>query len=213
MNEKKRSDDVSEYEKAKREVKEEAGKAEVNIDMLHEKLIYLESVARKTNHENKDKLDMVLKRFYVHKKVNSNPSFVGSMVLAQISTKEEETVLSKEHKVYKQYNMSYPWAQQGYYSGPYPGGYPGGTMNHAPGWGYGGAPPQMQAPFYPGGQGPMFNMSQTHAYMYQPQHQQQMGQPRYGVNSRPRHRQASPGKQMCFRCNKPGHFVKNCPLN
>lgn len=37
MKQKKEQDDTSDYEKAKREVKEEASKTEVNVDLIHEK--------------------------------------------------------------------------------------------------------------------------------------------------------------------------------
>ena len=43
---KKPIDDASDVDKAKKEVKEEAGQAEVNVDLLREKLLHLESVAR-----------------------------------------------------------------------------------------------------------------------------------------------------------------------
>lgn len=68
MKQKKEQDDTSDYEKAKREVKEEASKTEVNVDLIHEKLMHLAGVARKTNHEHKDKLSMILRRFHVHKR-------------------------------------------------------------------------------------------------------------------------------------------------
>ena len=193
VEEKKRSDDASDFDRAKREVKEEAGKAEVNVDLLHEKLIHLESVARKTSHESKEKLELILRRFHVHKKLN--PSFVGNMVLTQISSKEEEAVLNKEQKLYKRFNM----------------GYPGGTGSNTPVWGRGVAQPQMPEPFWSGGQLPTWHIPQTQVYMPQPQ--MQIPQPRFGPISSPRLRHSSPNKQICFRCNKPGHFVKNCQLN
>ena len=68
VDDKKRIDDATDVDRANREVKEEAGKAEVNIDLLHEKLIHLESVARRTEHESANKLNLILKRFNVHKK-------------------------------------------------------------------------------------------------------------------------------------------------
>ena len=62
-------------ERRGREVKEEAVKAQVNIDMLHEVALFGVG-GKKNKYKNKDKLDMVLKRLYVHKNVNSNQSFV-----------------------------------------------------------------------------------------------------------------------------------------
>ena len=131
VEDKKRIDDASDVDKAKRVVKEEAGRAEVNVDILHEKLLHLESVARRTGHESVVKLNLILKRFHVHKK--QNPAFVGNMVLAQISSKDEEAVLNKEQKCYKQYNMVYPW----------------GSSNNALSWGYGNIQNQMPGPFGP----------------------------------------------------------------
>jgi hypothetical protein len=51
-----------EFERTKRAVKEEASKTKVDIDILHEKLIVLENVARKRNHELKDKITLILSR-------------------------------------------------------------------------------------------------------------------------------------------------------
>ena len=45
VEDKKHINDASDVDKAKREVKEEAGPEEVNVDLLHEKLLHLESVA------------------------------------------------------------------------------------------------------------------------------------------------------------------------
>ena len=53
-------------------------KAQVNIDMLHEVALFGVG-GKKNKYENKDTLDMVVKRLYVHKNVNSNQSFEGSM--------------------------------------------------------------------------------------------------------------------------------------
>ena len=67
VEDKKHIDDAWDVDKAKREVKEEGGRAEVNVDILHEKLLHLESVARQIGHESVDKLNLILKRFHVHK--------------------------------------------------------------------------------------------------------------------------------------------------
>ena len=48
VEDKKRNNDASDVDKAKREVKEEPRWAEVNIDLLHAKLLHLESVAQQT---------------------------------------------------------------------------------------------------------------------------------------------------------------------
>jgi hypothetical protein len=65
----------------------------VAIDILHEKLIVLENVARKRNHELKDKITLILSRFHIHK---NRPAFVAALVLKPVCSKEEEAVLDKE---------------------------------------------------------------------------------------------------------------------
>lgn len=82
----KESDEKSEFEKAKREVKEEAVKKEANVDLIHEKLVTLETMARKSSHGDQDKISMILRRFHAHK---SNPSFVAALVLKLVSSKDE----------------------------------------------------------------------------------------------------------------------------
>jgi hypothetical protein len=51
LDKKKEDDEISEFERTKRAVKEEASKSKVDIDILHEKLIVFENLARKRNHE------------------------------------------------------------------------------------------------------------------------------------------------------------------
>ena len=55
LRENRETDQQSEYDKAKKEVKEEATKKEVNVDLLHEKLVTLEILSRKTNQADKRK--------------------------------------------------------------------------------------------------------------------------------------------------------------
>lgn len=102
LQEKKSSDEVSEFERAKRDVREEAQKAEVNVDVLHEKLVTLENVARRTNNPSKEKMTMVLSRFHAHK---ATPSFVAHLILKLVSNKEEETILEKEQKLMKHFGL------------------------------------------------------------------------------------------------------------
>ena len=97
LKEKKTADNESEYERARRDVKEEAQKKEVNVDLLHEKLMILENVAKKVNHQNKEKLNMVLNRFHANKAEKS--SFVAHLVLKLISSKDEETMLENGQKL------------------------------------------------------------------------------------------------------------------
>ena len=172
VEDKKWINDASDVDKAEREVKEEARRAEVNVDLLQEKLQHLESVARRIGHESADKLNLILKHFHVHKK--QNLSFVGNMVLAQISLKDKEAVLNKEQKCYKQYNMFYIL----------------GSGNNTPGWGYGNIllKNQMRGPFGPCPVGhlpaypmpqrqPPYPIPRTQAYMTHPQMPQMQAQP------------------------------------
>ena len=75
VEDKKRIDDASDVDKAKREVKEETGRAEVNVDLLHERLLHPESVARRTGHESADKLNLVQKTLSC--KQETEPVFRG----------------------------------------------------------------------------------------------------------------------------------------
>ena len=83
---------------AKKEVKEEAIKREVNVDLLHEKLGTLENLSRKTNQADKEKMSMILRRFHAHK---SKPSFVAALILKLVASKEAEVILDKEQKLLK----------------------------------------------------------------------------------------------------------------
>ena len=104
LEQKKSEDEVSELQKAKRDVKEEAAKgAKVNIDILHEKLIAPEHLTRKNNSEMKDKIALVLSRFHVHK---NNPTFAAALVLKLVCSKEEEVVLDKEQKLMKSFGLN-----------------------------------------------------------------------------------------------------------
>jgi hypothetical protein len=80
-------DEISELERTKRAVKEEASKTKVDIDILHEKLIVFENLARKWNHELKDKITLILSRFHIHK---NRPAFAAALMLKLVCSKEEE---------------------------------------------------------------------------------------------------------------------------
>ena len=91
---KKTADAESDFARAKRDIKEEAAKGrQVDIDVLHERLVLLESIARKQNNDMKDKITLILNRFHSHK---SNPAFTAALVLILVCNKEEEQILDKE---------------------------------------------------------------------------------------------------------------------
>ena len=68
------------------------------MDWLHEKLVTLEILSRKTNQADKEKMSMILMRFHAHK---SKPSFVAALILKLVASKEEEVILEKEQKLLK----------------------------------------------------------------------------------------------------------------
>jgi len=172
LDKKKEDDEISEFERTKRAVKEEASKTKVDIDILHEKLIVLENLVRKRNHELKDKITLILSRFHIHK---NRPTFAAALVLKLVCSKEEEAVLDKEQKLMKSFGFmdnrdNLYNVQSMLPSSHVPPGFMG-QFNH---------------PYVP--------------------------PPRFPEHRRPRPRtQATPKLLLCFRCNKPGHFVRDCP--
>ena len=102
LDKKKEDDEISEFERTKRAVKEEASKIKVDIDILHEKLIVFENLARKRYHELKDKITLILSRFHIH---NNRPAFAAALVLKLVCSKEEEAVLDKEQKLMKSFGF------------------------------------------------------------------------------------------------------------
>ncbi|CAC5395698.1 unnamed protein product [Mytilus coruscus] len=102
--EKKQADhELSVFERAKRDVKDEAAKGKVDIDVLHERLILLDNLARKQNHDLKDKINLILSRFHIHK---NRPNFAAALVLKLVCNKEEEAVLDKEQKLLKTFGLN-----------------------------------------------------------------------------------------------------------
>lgn len=189
---KKTADEASEVERARKEVKDEAMKADgANMEVLHERLIILENVARKANHDSKDKYTMILSRFHVNK---SKPSFVAALVLKLLSSKEECLILDAEQKLKKIFDTNTSSAMQ------------------TPAWGtpYANVFPNLATPgpssAFPGMQ-PTFPWSAP----YQP------FAPRGSSSSfspRPRMRTPFSGRpQLCFRCRRPGHLIRDCPQN
>ena len=85
-------------DRVRQEAKLEASKTDVNVDLLFQKLILLEEAARKLGHKDTEKYSMLINRFHIHK---SKPSFVGSLVLANLCSKMEESILSNERKLMK----------------------------------------------------------------------------------------------------------------
>ena len=74
----------------------------MDIDIIHEKLFVLENLARKRNHEHKDKITLLLNRFHIHK---NRPAFAAALVLKLVCSKEEEAVLDKEQKLMKSFGF------------------------------------------------------------------------------------------------------------
>ncbi|XP_071148243.1 uncharacterized protein [Mytilus edulis] len=174
LEKKQAEDELSEFERAKRDVKDEAAKGKVDIDVLHERLILLDNLARKQNHDLKDKINLILSRFHIHK---SRPNFAAALVLKLVCNKEEEAILDKEQKLLK----TFGFADDDNYN----------MQSHN---------------LYMHGQGFMgnsFGQAQGHSYGMSPRF---TGPPRRGRGRGNSH-------NLCFKCNKPGHYVRDCPAN
>lgn len=104
LEEKKKEDELSDLKRIKREARDEAAKGVLaNLDVLHQKLVLLESTASKINHKSKSEIAMVLACFQANKTV---PAFAAKLVLKLLSTKEEEAILDKEQNLFKQFAMA-----------------------------------------------------------------------------------------------------------
>lgn len=83
---------------ALREVKEYAARvSDINTDTLQMKLMHLDEVARRTQHNDRDLYAMVLQRFLCYK---SHPS-IGFLVSSLLSSPAEARILEKEQKFLK----------------------------------------------------------------------------------------------------------------
>ena len=177
LEEKKTADDELDMTRAKRDVKEEASKGQkVDIDVLHERLVILESIARKQNSDFKDKISLILSRFHSHK---SNPTFAAALVLKLVCSKEEEQILDKEQKLMKNFGMYNK--QENAFESNY-------GLNHMitqqQGFGVGRFPYSFGPP-----------------------------PPRFSYNPRRFLRPRAPvSAVVCYRCNKPGHMIRDCPV-
>lgn len=195
LKDKKESDDKSEYDRAKKDVKEEATKREVNVDLIHEKLVTLETIARKSSHVDQEKISMILRHFHAHK---SNPSFVAALVLKLVSSKDEEAILEKEQRLLKHFkdqkeksSKSETVSSSNHNANMFP-------FN----WGFGGygMMPQLM-PAMPS-QGSQHAPPFTH--FMRPASSMPTKFNRQGGGNR---------EVICYRCRKPGHMVRNCPTN
>ena len=194
LREKKETDQQSEYDKAKKEVKEEATKKEVNVDLLHEKLVTLENLSRKTNQADKEKMSMILRRFHAHK---SKPSFVAALILKLVASKEEEVILEKEQKLLKYFKdqtdkpseKEKPTAQA--HEGMTPINWKLGPYSLMPQFP---AHMPLQMP-------PMPPMPPLTPLMRSASNMHMKGN-RQGAGSK---------DIVCYKCRKQGHIIRNCP--
>lgn len=85
-------------EQALREVKEYAARAsEINVDTLQLKLMHLDEVARRANHDNRELYALTLQRFLCHKQ---NPK-IGFLITSLLSSPAETKLFEKEQKFLK----------------------------------------------------------------------------------------------------------------
>ena len=195
LKEKKESEEKSEFKKAKRQVKEKAAKKEVNVDLIQEKLVTLETIARKSSFGDQDKISMILRRFHADK---SNPSFVAALVVKLVSSKDEEAILEKEQTLLKHFKDQKVTPSKDTAGSVFHNASPFPAFN----WGFGGygmmpqlqpslpAPvPQSTPPFTP--------------FM----------RPTSSVTMKSNRQDGSNRDIICYRCIQPCHMIRNCPLN
>lgn len=194
-------DVLNEFDRAKREVKEEASKREkVNIDLLHEKLIVLERLSRKNDKICQEKISLILSRFHTHK---SKPSFAAALVLKLICSKEEEIILVKEQKLLNNFCSK---AQENTISNT-------GTQNShslsqldiSPANSVFNMPMNVPPQF-----GFMNNMQPFPQFPFPMPPFNMLPQPRNNTPRRKRFRSSVP---VCFKCQKVGHIMKDCQQN
>lgn len=83
---------------ALRDVREYAARShDINVDTLQLKLMHLDEVSRRSQHEDKDLFSRVLERFLCHK---SHPQ-VGLLVSTLLSSSTDARLFDKEHKFLK----------------------------------------------------------------------------------------------------------------
>ena len=88
---------------ALRDVKEYAARSsELNVDTLQIKLMHLDDMGRRTNHDDKDLFSSVLQRFLCHK---SNPK-IGFLVTSLLCTPAETKLFDKEQKFLKMHGKA-----------------------------------------------------------------------------------------------------------
>ena len=83
---------------ALRDVKEYATRSnDVNVDTLQMKLMHLDEVGRRTQHDDRELYSKVLERFIFHKTLKK----VGLLVSTLLSTSTDARLYDKEHKFLK----------------------------------------------------------------------------------------------------------------
>ena len=173
---------------ALREVKEYAARSsEINIDTLTLKLMHLDEVARRVNHNDKELYSMVLQRYLCHK----HHDRVGFLVTSLLSSPAETKIFEKEQKFLKIHgNDKAKEKEQG-------------------------APVETKTPGNENQFQQFANMMQCMQSVFTPRFSMPLMPPRFPqVNRRtPGNAQRKPPSNYtgCYKCGDTGHFKVDCP--
>lgn len=166
----------------------------MNVDVLHQKLLTLDSALRESDHKDKNKVENVLHIFLRNKALGN----VGRLVVSLMSSREEALLLERERKFMKAAEkgeggkISKTTKVESTGAPSFPGVMPFSSPQHAMFPGLPFSAPQMWQGQNMSGQGWGFP-SMGHR------------PPRRGFGQRP-----AGGKPRCFACGEEGHFAREC---
>lgn len=239
IGEKEQKAQKDEVREALREVKEEAMKRPelVHPDVLHQKLVRLDDVARRAGSPDREKYSLVLSRFSYYRTLPN----LGYMVLDALSSKEEAALFDKERKHLKKMASSQSLMQNTHnQANPYQmvsTGTPAPAQMYAPQavssqvatqqvFSSPMAPTQMFSPQMAPMQvlspqvthmipnqmaAPLMGPQQGQFMEHPDQYGQSWGQwsPARGPRTKGTGR---PTNLKCFKCKRVGHLIRDCPV-